>query len=174
MKIRTLDLGKISCSKQSFKNKRLCLFFKSLCFISTKVVIRNKHRLDTNTKTVVNLISDRKCSTVLRPSCSAVISVIRKAFNKSHKKLVCIQQTFVLMKTSWRLLSSSSSEDVFKTSSRRICFPKPYVFRRRLSQDQYIRLGHTASRRLQDVFKTSYKDIFKTFSRRIIKLNCSC
>ena len=63
---------------------------------------------------------------------------------------------------------------------------------RRLGQDQYIRLVHTSSRRLQDVFKTSSrrlaktssrhlqdvfktscKDIFKTFSRRIIKLNCS-
>ena len=34
------------------------------------------------------------------------------------------QQTFVLMKTSWRRLSSSSSEDVFKTSwSRRIYSP---------------------------------------------------
>ena len=66
------------------------------------------------------------------------------------------QQTFVLMKTSWRRL-----EDVFglrlqKTSSR--C----------LDQDQYTRLGHASSRRLQDVFKTSSRrlqkrlqDIFK-------------
>ena len=38
------------------------------------------------------------------------------------------QQTFVLMKTSWRRLSSSSSEDVFKTPSRR------------LDQDEYILL----------------------------------
>ena len=28
--------------------------------------------------------------------------------------------------------------------------------------------------RPQDIFKTSCKDIFKTFSRHIIKLNCSC
>ena len=70
------------------------------------------------------------------------------------------------MKTSWRRLSSSSSEDVFKTSSRR------------LGQDQYIRLGYTSSRRLQDVFKTSSRrlqdvlprclqDVFKTSSRRL-------
>ena len=76
------------------------------------------------------------------------------------------QQTFVLMKTSLRRLSSSSSEDVFKTSSRR------------LGQDQYIRLGYTSSRRLQDVFKTSSRrlaktssrhlqDVFKTFWRRL-------
>ena len=80
-------------------------------------------------------------------------------------------------------LSLTSSEDVFKTSSRR------------LGQDQYICLGHMSSRRLQDVlktssrhlpdvlktssrclqdiFKTSCKDIFKTFSRRTIKLICS-
>ena len=72
------------------------------------------------------------------------------------------QQTFVLMKTSWRRLSSSSSEDVLKTSSRR------------LGQEQYIRLGYTSSRRLQDVFKTFSKkkkkcleDVFKSFSRRL-------
>ena len=71
---------------------------------------------------------------------------------------------------------------------------------RRLDQDQYIHLGHTSSRRLQDVlqkrlqdimktssrhirdallrrlqdiFETSCKDVFKTFSRRIIELICS-
>ena len=62
----------------------------------------------------------------------------------------------------------TSSEVVFKTSSKR------------LNKDQYTRLGHTSSRRLQDVFKTSsrrfqnvfkmsskrFQDIFKTFSRR--------
>ena len=49
---------------------------------------------------------------------------------------------------------------------------------RRLGQDQYIRLGYTSSRRLQDVFKTfsrrlqdvlqkRLQDIFKTSSRRL-------
>ena len=55
-------------------------------------------------------------------------------------------------------LSLTSSEDVFKTSSRR------------LGQDQYIRLGHMSSRRLQDVFKTSSRPlqgVFKTSSRRL-------
>ena len=72
----------------------------------------------------------------------------------------------------WRRLLSLSSEDFFKTSSRD------------LDQDQHKCLGHTSSRRfqdflktfprrLQDIFKTC-KDLFKTFSRRIIKLNCSC
>ena len=89
------------------------------------------------------------------------------------------QQTFVLMKTSWRRLegvfrlrlqktssrrldqdeyirlSHTSSEDVFKTSSRR------------LGQDQYIRLGYTSSRRLQDVFKTSSRRLAKTSSRHL-------
>ena len=122
----------------------------------------------------------------------------------------------------WRRLSSSSSEDVFKTSSRRydqdkylallIRLQKTSLIR--LDQDQYIRLGHTSSRRLQDVFKTSSKrlqgvlqkrlqhnfkkssrrfqhvfktssrqlqgvlqslaNVFKTLSRRIIKIYRSC
>ena len=87
------------------------------------------------------------------------------------------QQTFVLMKTSWRRLedvfrlrlqntssrrldqdeyvrlSLTSSENVFKTSSG--C----------LGQGQYIRLDYTFPRRLQDVYKTSCQDVLKTFSR---------
>ena len=66
-------------------------------------------------------------------------------------------------------------EDVLKMSF--------VVFRRRFDQDEYICLGHTSSRSfqdvlkmssrcLQDIFKTSCKDVFKTFSRRIIRLNC--
>ena len=90
-------------------------------------------------------------------------------------KTVDSQQTIVLMKTSWRRLLSLSSEDVFKTSSRRIYSPYSYVFRRRLYQDQYICLGHTSSRLLEDVFKmssrhlekTSCKNVFKTSSRRL-------
>ena len=76
-----------------------------------------------------------------------------------------------VFKTSWRCLSSSSSEDVFSTSSRR------------LDQDEYIRLNHTSSEdvfikinifvlviRLQDVLKTSSRrlqDVLKTSSKRL-------
>ena len=107
---------------------------------------------------------------------------------------LCLQKTFsrLLDQDEYIRLSHTSSEDVFKTSSRR------------LGEDQYIRLDHTSSRRFQDVFKTfsrrlqnvfktssrclvktssrllqdffktSCKDVFKPFSTRIIKLNCSC
>ena len=75
-------------------------------------------------------------------------------------------------------------EDVLKTSF-------VFIFRRRLDQDEYVRLSlassedvlvktnifvlairlqdvfKTFSKRLQDVFKTSCQDIFKTFSRRL-------
>ena len=88
------------------------------------------------------------------------------------------QQTFVLIKTSWRRLSSSSSQDVFKTSwSRRICclalrlqktssrtswlrpiyFSWPYVFK------TSSRCFKTSSRRL----KVSCQDVFKKFSRHL-------
>ena len=72
-----------------------------------------------------------------------------------------------VLKTPWIRLSFLSSEDVFKTSSRRphqdeyVLFSLPSsedVFKRssrRLGQDQHICLGYTSSRRLQDVFKTS-------------------
>ena len=65
------------------------------------------------------------------------------------------QQLFVLMKASWGRLSSLSSEDVFKTSSRR------------LDQYQYICLTHTSSRRLDqdqyNVLVIRLQDVFKTF-----------
>ena len=90
------------------------------------------------------------------------------------------------LKTSWIHCSSSSSEDVFKTSwSRPIYYSwqilKPSL---RCFQDVFKTFCKTAfetssrglqdvlkisSRRLQDIFKTSCKDIFKTFLRCIIK-----
>ena len=87
---------------------------------------------------------------------------------QNNKSVTCScmpnsQQTFIL-KTSFvfifrrRLdqdkyvrLSLTSSEDVFKC----------------LGQGQYIRLGHTSSRRLQDVFKTSSRRLAKTSSRHL-------
>ena len=83
------------------------------------------------------------------------------------------QLTSVLMKTSWRRLSSSSSEDFFKTSSRRFGEDQIIVLVIRL-QDVF----KTFSRRFQDIFKMScqyvfktsssyFQDLFKTFWRRI-------
>ena len=82
------------------------------------------------------------------------------------------------MKTSWRRLSSSSLEDVFiKTNIFALALRLQKTSSRRLGQDQYIRLGHTSSRRfsrclaktssrhLQDVLQKR-QDIFMTSSRR--------
>ena len=69
-------------------------------------------------------------------------------------------------------LTHTSSENVFKMSSRRI------------DQDQYIRLvirlqeiAEMSSKRLQDVFKTSFKNVLKTSSRRfedVFKMSSRC
>ena len=105
-------------------------------------------------------------------------------------KNVLSRQTFVLMKTSWMRLSSSSSEDVLiktnifalalrlqKTSSRRLVKTSSRHLQDVLPR-RFLDVFKTSSRRLdnrlQDIFKTSSKDIFKISSRRIIKLNCSC
>ena len=79
--------------------------------------------------------------------------------------------------SSWRRLTSLSSEDVLnktnmlasalllqKTSSKRL----QDVLQKCLQE-----VLKTSSRRVEDVFKTC-KDIFKTFSRCIINLDCSC
>ena len=91
----------------------------------------------------------------------------KNEYNFDNNNYNTTQQTFVLMKTSWKRLSSQSS--------------------RHLDQDEYIRLSDTSSedvfiktntsvqaicfktssRRLQNVFKTSRKNVFKTYSRRL-------
>ena len=75
-----------------------------------------------------------------------------------------------VLKTSWRRLSSSSSEDVFKTSQD--------VFKTSSRRFEGVfktssrHLTEMCSKRLQNVFKTFCKDVFKTFLRPIIRLNC--
>ena len=124
----------------------------------------------------------------------------KQYFLISRKKVFwdLFQQTFVLIKTSWRSL-----EDVFRLGlqntswSRQIYSPYSYVLGRRLQdvrrldQDQYICFGYktssrrlaktfeTSSRRLpkmfsrrfQNIFKTSSKNVFKTSSRRLAKMS---
>ena len=82
----------------------------------------------------------------------------KKIINKKRYSLVPanIRLDEDVWKRSWRHLSSLPSEDVLKTPSRR-----------RLDQDQYIRLGQTSSRRLQDVFKTSLKSIQDVLPRHL-------
>ena len=74
------------------------------------------------------------------------------------------QQTFVL-KTSLVFVFRSGLQDVLiKTNIFNLLIRLQKMSSRRLHQDQYIHLGHTSSRRLQDVFKTSSKhlqDVFK-------------
>ena len=91
-----------------------------------------------------------------------------------------------VLKTSWRRLSSSSSKDVFKTSSRRLGEDEYILInhtssvdvfktssrRLGLRQDQYIRLVHTSSRRFEDVFKTPSRrlqNVFKTCRKYVFK-----
>ena len=79
----------------------------------------------------------------------------------SHTSSRRLQNVFKM--TSRRLAKTSSRhlQDVSKTSSRRLAKASS-----RHLQD--------VLRRLPDYIKTSCKDIFKAFSRRTIKLNCSC
>ena len=92
-----------------------------------------------------------------------------------------------VLKTSWRRLSSSPSEDILiKTNMFTLALCLQRTSSRRL-QDQNICLGYTSSRCIRDVFKTSSRrlqdifkkssrhlqDVFKTSSRRTIKINCS-
>ena len=91
-----------------------------------------------------------------------------------------------VFKTSWRRFQDVLQErllDIFKTSSKR--FQDVFKTSSRHLQNVYKTfsrgLAKTSSRHLQDafqtfwdVFKTSCKDVFKTLSRRIIKLYCSC
>ena len=83
---------------------------------------------------------------------------------------ICLDED--VLKTSWRGLSSFSSEDVLiKANIFPLLIRLQQRSSRRLSQGQYIRLGNTSSRRLQNVFKMSYKNVFKMSSRRLVKMS---
>ena len=74
-----------------------------------------------------------------------------------------------VLKTAFVFVFRRRLQDVFiKTNMFALASCLQKTSSRRLGQDQYIRLGYTSSRRLQDVFKTSSRrpqDIFKTSSR---------
>ena len=91
---------------------------------------------------------------------------VKNVINSAHSKTS--QQTFVLMKTSFvfvlrRRLDQDEYVRLRLTSSDDVFKTSS----RRLGQDQYIRLGHTSSRRLQDVFKTSLRRLAKTSPRHL-------
>ena len=99
-------------------------------------------------------------------------------FSSNATSLVPIhvpQQASVFMKTSFMtsfvFVFRRCLQNVFKTSwSRRIYLPQSYVFKttsRRLDQGGYIRLGHMFWRRLEDIFRTSCENVFKTSSTRL-------
>ena len=79
---------------------------------------------------------------------------------------ICLDED--VLKKSWRCLSSSSSRDVLINSN---IFASVIRFQktssRRFNQDQYIRLGHTSSKSLEHVFKTSSGRLAKTSSRHL-------
>ena len=111
-----------------------------------------------------SLISGRETGHEALPSTNFEIFLMLSSFLRSS------QQTFVLMKTFWW---------------RRICSPYSYVLRRGL-QEVFIKTNifalvirfqdvfKTFWKHLQDIFETSCKVVFKTFSGRIIELICSC
>ena len=82
-----------------------------------------------------------------------------------------------VFKTSFVFVFRRRLQDVFMTSwARPIYSPWPYVFKTSSRRFQDV-----LQKRLQDVLKTygqdeytSCKDVFKRFSRGIIKLNCFC
>ena len=80
----------------------------------------------------------------------------KRVFQTSSRRLKEVLKSFQdFFKISSRPLAKTSCKSVFKKSSR--CLQE---------------VLKTSSRLPQDIFKTSYKDVFKTFSRPIIRLNC--
>ena len=77
--------------------------------------------------------------------------------------MIRTQQTFVLMKTSWRRLE----DFLIKTNMVALPLRLQKTSSRRLGQDQYIRLGYTSSRRLAKRSSRHLQDVFKTFWRRL-------
>ena len=96
--------------------------------------------------------------------CLYSISKLKSAMFRKYDSFYWMMQSHPSKHSSWwrRLdqdeyvcLGLTSSEDVFKTSSRH------------LGQGQYIRLGHTSSRHFQDVLPRRLQDVLKTSSKRL-------
>ena len=91
---------------------------------------------------------------LLKPAVSPGVSVLINYTCGSNWYLA--QQIFVLMKTSWRRLSSSSSEDVLIKMN---IFNLPNIFVLAIHLQGVFK---TFSRRLQDVFQRYLQGVFKT------------
>ena len=145
-------------------------------YIVFRVFVADLKRLKINLKIKIRFLKcyfrSKKKKKIIIPPLKFVVYKFEKSAAPLMRIWICL--TFVLMKTSFvfvfrrRLdqdecvrLSLSSSEDVLKTSSRR------------LGQDQYICLGHASSRRLQDVLKTSSRRLAKISSRRFQDVSSS-
>ena len=114
--------------------------------------------------------------------------IIRQCWWKNQVKIFISQQTFVLIKTSWRRRLSSSSEDIFKTlgqdkyiclshrSSKDVLIKINVLVLQKRFQDTSRLLAKTSLIRLENIFKTFCQDISKTSSRRFedVAVNCFC
>ena len=103
-----------------------------------------------------------------------IFALVKRPQNTSWRRLQDI-----LIKTNIFVLAIRL-QDVFKTSSRRLAkassrhiptnhTSSEYILKtssRRLDHDQYFRLGHTSSKRPQDVFNRTSRRLAKMSSRR--------
>ena len=149
-------------------------FRKIISFKKRRKKIKNRVSFTNSFNALVNFLTQYERRVIANDSVQKIHSLTYLALF-FFSFYVFSQQTFVFVKTSL----SSSSEDVFKTSSRRLDKGKYIhlthtssedVFKtssRRLDQDQYICLGHTSSRRLQDVLQKHLQGVFKTSSRHL-------
>ena len=125
--------------------------------------------------------SRRSCLDVFKTS----LRHLAKMFSRNLQD-VLPRRLQKLFRTSCKNVFNTSSrgfQEVLKTPSRNLqdVLIRTILFAfvihlqktssRRLDQDQYIHLGHTSWRRLQDVFKISCKSVLKTSSRLLAKMS---
>ena len=108
---------------------------------------------------------DGHCNIATLEECN--IQFYKMTFKHLNLLIVFEKNTVYTQQTSWwRRLQ----DVLMKANISLLIIRLQKTSSRRLGQDQYIRLVHTSSRRLQDVFKTfstCLQDIFKTSSRRL-------
>ena len=117
--------------------------------------------------------SGRLQNVLIKTNIIVLVIPLQDVFKTSSKRL---QDVFKTPCKNVFKTSSRRFQDIFKTTSRRIAKASS-----RYLQDVFKTFSRSLQdifktfwRRLQDVFKMFCKDLFKTFSKRIIKLNCSC
>ena len=139
-----------------------------------------RKKRDNTTKRVIVKFRNRKCFEAIPANIRldedvlkiSFVSVFRRYFqdvlvkNNIFVLVIRLQDVFKMLSRRLQDVLQKHLHNIFKMSWR--------CYHQEMSSRHIQDILQTSLRRLQGIFKASWKDVFKTFSRSIIKLKGSC